>query len=432
KRGRQTLLPVFYDVDPSDVRHQRGTFADALGRLSYSFHKDKVDRWRKALTEASNISGFVFSTHHQREVSQQHKGMEQLQEQFLSYVFRTMEVKIHTVARGKKLIEQRHCGKKVLLVLDDVDEIDQFNSIVRSRDWFGTGSRIIITTRNEDLLEQLGVDKVCITPEMNVAEALELFSWHAFGKSYPKPDFLEWSKEIVRYCQGLPLALEVLGGVLFRQKEPQWRHQLKKLRKIPEDKIQEKLRISYDALSGFEDKNIFLDISCFLVGMDRDYVVRILNGCGFSGERALEFLSKRCLLSINESNKLMMHDLLRDMGREIVRQESPKEPEKRSRLWLREDVINTLRMKKGVKAIQGLKLTLPRGDDRIVETKNLRLLQFSHVKFKTGYEEDLFEELRWLYWHDFPLEFLPNEFHLGKVVIVDMQHSNLRQVWKNP
>ncbi|KAJ4842031.1 hypothetical protein Tsubulata_021921, partial [Turnera subulata] len=101
------------------------------------------------------------------------------------------------------------------------------------------------------------------------------------------------------------------------------------------------------------------------------------------------------------------------------------------------DVFRTMEVKIHTVA-RGLKLTLPRGDDRIVETKafwelqNLRLLQFSHVKFKTGYEEDLFEELRWLYWHDFPLEFLPNEFHLGKVVIVDMQHSNLRQVWKNP
>ncbi|KAJ4842028.1 hypothetical protein Tsubulata_021917 [Turnera subulata] len=155
--------------------------------------------------------------------------MEQLQEQFLSDVFRTMEVKIRSVARGKKLIEERHCGKKVLLVLDDVDEVDQFNSIVRSRDWFGTGSRIIITTRNEDLLQQVGVDEVCITPELNDTEALELFSWHAFGRSDPEHDFVEWSKKIVRYCQGLPLALEVLGGVLIGQKKRQWKHQLEKL-----------------------------------------------------------------------------------------------------------------------------------------------------------------------------------------------------------
>ncbi|KAJ4842027.1 hypothetical protein Tsubulata_021915 [Turnera subulata] len=99
------------------------------------------------------------------------------------------------------------------------------------------------------------------------------------------------------------------------------------------------------------------------------------------------------------------------------------------------DVFRTM---EGTEAIQGLKLTMPSDDDRIVETKafwklqNLRLLHFSHVKLKTGYEEDLFEELRWLYWHDFPLEFVPDEFHLGEVAIVDMQHSNLRQVWKNP
>ncbi|KAJ4831964.1 hypothetical protein Tsubulata_025188, partial [Turnera subulata] len=273
--GRQTVVPVFYGVAPSDVRHQRGSFADALAQLSNSEkHKEKVAKWREALTQASSISGFELSTAHQyeaefvkkivkwvvgelsytnlfitdypvgmdsrvkeirsflenvREVSQQHKGLQQLQEQFLSDMFRTMEVKIHRVARGKKLIEERHCGKKVLLVLDDVDEVDQFNSIVRSRDWFGIGSRIIITTRNEDFLQQFGVDEVCITPELNDTEDLELFSWHAFGRSDPEHDFLEWSKEIVRYCQGLPLALEVLGGVLIGQKKHQWKHQLDKL-----------------------------------------------------------------------------------------------------------------------------------------------------------------------------------------------------------
>ena len=38
-----------------------------------------------------------------------------------------------------------------------------------------------------------------------------------------------------------------------------------------------------------------------------------------------------------------MHDLLQDMGKEIVRRESPKEPGGRSRLWLYEDVIHVLK-----------------------------------------------------------------------------------------
>lgn len=37
-----------------------------------------------------------------------------------------------------------------------------------------------------------------------------------------------------------------------------------------------------------------------------------------------------------------MHDQLRDMGRRIVCEQSPKEPEKRSRLWSREEVIEVL------------------------------------------------------------------------------------------
>jgi hypothetical protein len=37
-----------------------------------------------------------------------------------------------------------------------------------------------------------------------------------------------------------------------------------------------------------------------------------------------------------------MHDLLRDMGREIVREKSPKDPEERSRLWFNKDVLDVL------------------------------------------------------------------------------------------
>jgi hypothetical protein len=45
---------------------------------------------------------------------------------------------------------------------------------------------------------------------------------------------------------------------------------------------------------------------------------------------------------VDERNKIGMHDLLRDMGREIVREKSPKDPEERSRLWFNKDVLDVL------------------------------------------------------------------------------------------
>jgi len=114
------------------------------------------------------------------------------------------------------------------------------------------------------------------------------------------------------------------------------------LKKISHDQIQKKLRISFDALSDSTLKDIFLDISCFFIGMDKNYVIQILDACGFFAKIGISILIQRCLLSIGDRNKLIMHDLLRDMGREIIREEFPKVPGKCSRLWLNEDALDIL------------------------------------------------------------------------------------------
>lgn len=54
---------VFYGVEPSDVRHQKGTYADSFLKLEKRFNKNpvntaKLQQWRKALTAAANLSGF--------------------------------------------------------------------------------------------------------------------------------------------------------------------------------------------------------------------------------------------------------------------------------------------------------------------------------------------------------------------------------------
>ncbi|KAA8527896.1 hypothetical protein F0562_035235 [Nyssa sinensis] len=170
--------------------------------------------------------------------------------------------------------------------------------------------------------------------------------------------------------------------------------------------------------------------------MDKDCAVNILNGCGFFAEFRISILTSRCLLTINEKNELRMHDLLRDMGREIIREESTKEPGKRSRLWFHEDACDVLENQKGTETIQGVTLVLPTSNEVHLNTKafsrmhKLRLLQIKCVHL-TGSYEYLSKELRWLYWHYCPLRYLPSNFHLENLVVLDMQHSNMEKVWQD-
>jgi adenylate kinase family enzyme len=277
-----------------------------------------------------------------RETSKQPDGLVRLQNQLLSDILKMDKTKVNNVDTGIAIIQERLRHRRVLVILDDVDQLEQLNAIARSRDWFGQGSRIIITTRDEQLLKMLEVDAVYTTKEMSEIESLELFSWHAFRKSSPTEDYMDLSRGIVAYSRGLPLALEVLGSFLFSRSMQEWESTLEKLKRISHDQIQKKLRISFDALSDSTLKDIFLDISCFFIGMDKNYVIQILDACGFFAKIGISILIQQCLLSVGERNKLIMHDLLRDMGREIVREEFPKIPGKCSRLWLHKDALDIL------------------------------------------------------------------------------------------
>ncbi|TKY68442.1 TMV resistance protein N [Spatholobus suberectus] len=59
------VFPVFYDVSPSDVRRQRGSYGEAFARHEKTFKDDqeKLNRWRMALHHAANLAGFVSTTY---------------------------------------------------------------------------------------------------------------------------------------------------------------------------------------------------------------------------------------------------------------------------------------------------------------------------------------------------------------------------------
>ncbi|CAK9169017.1 unnamed protein product, partial [Ilex paraguariensis] len=59
---KRLVLPVFYRVDPSDVRRQKGPFEEDFQTLERRFGVEKVLRWRNAMAEVGGISGWVFRT----------------------------------------------------------------------------------------------------------------------------------------------------------------------------------------------------------------------------------------------------------------------------------------------------------------------------------------------------------------------------------
>ena len=59
RNNKQLVRPVFYKVDPSEVRKQKGKFGKALSMHEEKFNdKEKIRRWRNALCEAANLSGW--------------------------------------------------------------------------------------------------------------------------------------------------------------------------------------------------------------------------------------------------------------------------------------------------------------------------------------------------------------------------------------
>ena len=264
-----------------------------------------------------------------------------LQEMLLSKISRGTYVKVDSLSEGITMIKKRLSRRRLLLILDNVDESEVMENLLGECDWLALGSRVIITTRDKQVLNTLGKDHPIYELEgLNQSESRELFNLHAFPKIEPKKDYSEVVEQIINYANGLPLALKIIGSDLCGKSICDWRSALEKYKNIPHKKIVEKLKISYDGLEKTE-KDIFLDIACFFKGFKRSHVENILDACKSFPGYGIGKLIDKCLITVGQSGKLWMHDLLQQMGREIVQQES-EELGKRSRIWCFEDAHEIL------------------------------------------------------------------------------------------
>ncbi|KAK4789937.1 hypothetical protein SAY86_017241 [Trapa natans] len=129
-------------------------------------------------------------------------------------------------------IRNKLSQKKILIVLDDVRDKNQVDLLGGLKGTLGNGSRILVTTEHEQLLDLVKVDRKYIVSGLSQNDSLQLFRECAFG-GYPEEGYQELSKNLVHFTGGLPLAVITLGTCLSGRRKDQWHLLLEKLGENP-------------------------------------------------------------------------------------------------------------------------------------------------------------------------------------------------------
>ncbi|WVZ16875.1 hypothetical protein V8G54_009857 [Vigna mungo] len=487
------VLPVYYEIQPSDVRLQKGDFGKALkATAQQTFSGEELEhgmsRWNHALTKAANFFGWDESNHRSdaelvdkivksvvnlpilsatkfpvrlqsyvedlirtikskstevciigiggeegsgkttiakaiynqihwtfkdksfiENISQVSgiRGHLRLVEKLLLDVLK-QKVEIPSIDVGRTIIREKLSGKRMLIVLDDVSNFILFD-IWDFRKWSVEGTVIILTSTYIEPLR--GGDSVFWVKRMNAEESLELLSWHAFREVKPKEEYKELATSVVRYCGGLPLALEVVGSTLFEKTKEEWNRLLIKYAIIDTHLDSEIIKVSIEGSLNEMEKDIFFDVCFFFVGKSRAYVTKILNECGVDADIAIRVLIQRNLIKINKNYKFGMHPLLQEIGIKIIRENSGKDLGKNRRLWFDKDT------KYGTEALQWLPVKL------LTAIESLQ---------PTAISSDLLNKIRWISSHGLSSECLPNNIYEDDATAIDLKRSLLRFLWKTP
>nr|AXU93559.1 RPP4/RPP5-like protein [Arabidopsis thaliana] len=363
------------------------------------------------------------------------------EKELLSEILGQKDIKIEHFG----VVEQRLKHKKVLILLDDVDNLEFLKTLVGKAEWFGSGSRIIVITQDRQLLNAHEIDLVYEVKLPSQDLALKMICRSAFGKDSPPDDFKALAFEVAELAGSLPLGLSVLGSSLKGRDKDEWVKMMPRLRNDSDDKIEETLRVCYDRLNK-KNRELFKCIACLFNGFKLSKVKDLLED-----DVGLTMLAEKSLIRITPDGYIEMHNLLEKLGREIDRAKSKGNPGKRQFLTNFEDIQEVLTEKTQLLPRAGQKLFL----ESVFHTRNIfskrllideesfkgmRNLQYLKIgqfgEFSDRHLPQLQSlvylplKLRFLKWEFCPLKSLPSTFKAEYLVKLIMKYSKLEKLWE--
>ncbi|KAM3383527.1 hypothetical protein P3S68_009102 [Capsicum galapagoense] len=384
KQKGQIVLPVFYDVDPSTVRKQKHSYGEAFGKHEDRF---KVQKWRAALEEAANLSGWdlpnTADAHEARVIKKIVKDiMARLGGQrHASNAENLVGMESH-MNKVYKMLGVESGGVHVLHEVRDRSSkhgLEHLQEILLSEILVEKDLRINNSFEGANMLKQR-----LRMSSLNYDESLQLFKQHAFKKNHPTKEFADLSAQVIKHTGGLPLALKVLGSFLCGRSLAEWTSEVERFKQIPENEILKKLEPSFTGFHNIEQK-LFLDIACFFSGKKKDSVTRILESFHFSPVIGIKVLMEKSLITILKG-RIIMHQLIQKMGWHIVRREASYNPRIHSRLWTREHISPVLERNLGTEKIEGISLHLTNEEQvNVNPTAFMQMTSLRFLKFRNAY-----------------------------------------------
>ncbi|XP_076898578.1 disease resistance protein RUN1-like isoform X2 [Bidens hawaiensis] len=355
-------------------------------------------------------------------------------QKLLDDLLKEKSTRVENVGHGQNLLGTKLRGLKVVIRLDDVNHVDQLTYLARGLEWFGPGSRIIVTTTNRDLLMSHKINDLYWCEEMKPDDAFSLFSQSAFEQSHPAHGYEKLSDDIVKLAGGLPLALKVYGNQLRGKDENYWKDMLEMLKEYPEEEVLGRLEVVYARLNE-NQRYVFIYIACFLKGRNKDLVKDILRNIGLYSERGITDLINKSLITINPDETVWMHDLLQQMCWKILRMETHRYDGKHIAIRSHDDTLN-LNIR-GARTVEVVNQDPYKGEvsDCFIDSTcflkmtNLKFLRIRNVQFPKGLKY-LSNDLRIIEWYGCTLQYLPSKFEPKSIYELEMCSSQLKSLWK--